>query len=119
MSAMTVPTSQPVAPLAARTALDELSKDGAFVRVDSVYRSTEVEPVAGRYHLYVALACPWACGCLAALVSGERLNWREGGTLECLLAAAKNVREEAVVDSAVLFPLSLSSDKLELYTHSF
>lgn len=51
----------------ARTALAELGKDGAFVRKDSVWRnwiSTEpgaqFPPEAGRYHLFVAYACPWA-----------------------------------------------------------
>jgi putative glutathione S-transferase len=33
---------------------------GEFVRQDSAFRDTTVEPVAGRYHLYVSLACPWA-----------------------------------------------------------
>ena len=51
----------------ARTALAEMAKDGAFARVDSVHRSTTVEPVAGRYHLYVSVACPWACGALQAI----------------------------------------------------
>ncbi len=44
---------------------------GRFVRPDSSYRgqiradgSTEFEPEAGRYHLYVSLACPWACRAL-------------------------------------------------------
>lgn len=41
--------------------------DGAFVRRDSVFRhwvtadgSSEFPAAAGRYHLYVSLACPWA-----------------------------------------------------------
>jgi len=33
--------------------------DGEFVRQDDAFRS-EIEPAAGRYHLYVSLACPWA-----------------------------------------------------------
>jgi putative glutathione S-transferase len=33
--------------------------DGEFVRQDDAFRS-KAEPVAGRYHLYVSLACPWA-----------------------------------------------------------
>jgi len=54
------------------SALDEVSKDGAFVRTAAVHRNTIDEngphpPEAGRYHLYVALACPWACGVLTAL----------------------------------------------------
>lgn len=46
--------------------------NGAYVRVESGFRNTIEEgtkypPEAGRYHLYVALACPWACGTLQAL----------------------------------------------------
>ena len=43
------------------------NEDGAFVRRDSVFRrwvtadgSGEFPAEAGRYHLYVSLACPWA-----------------------------------------------------------
>ena len=48
------------------------NKDGAFVRVDSIFRNTidengEFPPEANRYHLYIALACPWANGVLAAV----------------------------------------------------
>jgi putative glutathione S-transferase len=46
---------------------DEQSEDGAFVRQDDAFRnwvradgSTPFPAVAGRYHLYVSLACPWA-----------------------------------------------------------
>ena len=46
---------------------DEQSADGAFVRQDDAFRnwvradgSTAFAAVAGRYHLYVSLACPWA-----------------------------------------------------------
>eukprot|EP00440_Ansanella_granifera_P014117 gb/GFBE01015343.1/.p1 GENE.gb/GFBE01015343.1/~~gb/GFBE01015343.1/.p1 ORF type:complete len:345 (+),score=76.62 gb/GFBE01015343.1/:1-1035(+) len=54
------------------TALDEVDVKGAFKRTESTYRSTVEEgsrfsPASGRYHLYVALACPWADGVLAAL----------------------------------------------------
>src|SRR4051794_4267188 len=34
--------------------------DGSFRRQESRFRDTDVEPVAGRYHLYVSWACPWA-----------------------------------------------------------
>lgn len=51
----------------ARTALDELGKDGSFARVEAAWRnwiSTEkgadFPPEKGRYHLFVAAACPWA-----------------------------------------------------------
>lgn len=57
---------------AGRTALDETDVKGAFKRVNSVWRNHieeggEFSPASGRYHLYVALACPWADGTLAAL----------------------------------------------------
>jgi putative glutathione S-transferase len=58
----------------ARSALDELSESGAFVRTPSTFRSIiskdpkstfPAEP--NRYHLYVSYACPWASRCLAYL----------------------------------------------------
>src|SRR5471032_2960952 len=46
---------------------DEQSQDGAFERQADAFRdwvsndgSTTYPAVAGRYHLYVCLACPWA-----------------------------------------------------------
>ena len=46
---------------------DTASTGGRFVRADSSFRSwiradgsTPFAPEAGRYHLYVSLACPWA-----------------------------------------------------------
>jgi putative glutathione S-transferase len=46
---------------------DTKSNDGRFVRKESAFRewiradgSTAYAPEAGRYHLYVSLACPWA-----------------------------------------------------------
>ena len=43
---------------------DTKSNDGRFVRQDSQFRAkigdTEYPPEAGRYHLYVSYACPWA-----------------------------------------------------------
>ncbi|KAJ0457153.1 putative glutathione S-transferase, Thioredoxin-like superfamily, glutathione Transferase family [Helianthus annuus] len=58
----------------ARSALDEMSESGAFIRSPSTFRSFisrdpnstfPAEP--GRYHLYVSYACPWASRCLAYL----------------------------------------------------
>jgi len=53
------------------SAVEEVSAKGAFVRTDSTFRNTiSSEPdakypaVTGRYHLYVANACPWAHRCL-------------------------------------------------------
>lgn len=46
----------------------EASEEGEFERQDDAFRervsidgSTPYPAVAGRYHLYVSLACPWAC----------------------------------------------------------
>eukprot|EP00882_Tetradesmus_deserticola_P020819 GHRQ01022502.1.p1 GENE.GHRQ01022502.1~~GHRQ01022502.1.p1 ORF type:complete len:370 (+),score=125.81 GHRQ01022502.1:119-1228(+) len=55
----------------ARTAVEEVDK-GAFVRTAAGFRNqvapgTQFEPEAGRYHLYISYACPWACRALAAL----------------------------------------------------
>ncbi|KIY92404.1 putative glutathione S-transferase [Monoraphidium neglectum] len=54
----------------ARTAVDETDK-GAFVRTDAGFRSHigegPFEAEAGRYHLYISLACPWANRCLAGI----------------------------------------------------
>mmetsp|Transcript_47784 Transcript_47784/g.87865 ORF Transcript_47784/g.87865 Transcript_47784/m.87865 type:complete len:340 (-) Transcript_47784:333-1352(-) len=55
-----------------RTALDEVGEKGEFKRKESTYRNMiekggKFEPEKDRYHLYVALACPWACGALATL----------------------------------------------------
>ena len=57
---------------AARTALDEVSGAGAFVRTASTLRGrlgTAEFPAegGGRYVLYVSYACPWACRVLAAI----------------------------------------------------
>ncbi len=59
--------------MAAVTALNE-TKDGAFVRSAAGFRhqisqqpGAEFPAEAGRYHLYVSYACPWACRCLSAL----------------------------------------------------
>eukprot|EP00516_Mucochytrium_quahogii_P008180 CAMPEP_0203754380 /NCGR_PEP_ID=MMETSP0098-20131031/7981_1 /ASSEMBLY_ACC=CAM_ASM_000208 /TAXON_ID=96639 /ORGANISM=" , Strain NY0313808BC1" /LENGTH=321 /DNA_ID=CAMNT_0050645349 /DNA_START=68 /DNA_END=1030 /DNA_ORIENTATION=- len=56
----------------AKTAMDEVDKEGAFVRTESGFRgwvkadgSSEFPVESGRYHLYVSYACPWASRCLA------------------------------------------------------
>ncbi|MBA1189389.1 glutathione S-transferase family protein [Pseudomonas entomophila] len=38
----------------------ENGKDGAFQREEAQRRDTALSAEAGRYHLYVSLACPWA-----------------------------------------------------------
>jgi putative glutathione S-transferase len=38
----------------------EATDDGTFQRQDSTFRDWPDEVVAGRYHLYVSWACPWA-----------------------------------------------------------
>jgi putative glutathione S-transferase len=42
------------------TDLTAETREGRFVRQESRFRGRDVEPVAGRYWLYVSLACPWA-----------------------------------------------------------
>ena len=47
-------------------------KSGEYKRSESVFRDrvapgTRFPPEAGRYHLHVSLACPWAAGVLTAL----------------------------------------------------
>lgn len=56
-----------------KMAMDDVD-GGAFVRKDSIFRSavvtdgsTPFAPAAGRYRLYVSLACPWASRCLMTL----------------------------------------------------
>jgi putative glutathione S-transferase len=56
-----------------RDALAEVTKDGKFTRTASGYRTfisndhPIYKPEAGRYHLYISYACPWANRCLALL----------------------------------------------------
>lgn len=58
----------------ARSAAEETADSGAFSRTPSSFRNIisrdpnspfPAEP--GRYHLYIAYACPWACRCLSYL----------------------------------------------------
>lgn len=58
----------------ARSALDEMSDSGAFIRSPSTFRSfisrdpkSTFPAESGRYHLYVSYACPWASRCLSYL----------------------------------------------------
>lgn len=58
----------------ARSALDEMSESGAFIRTPSTFRNlisrdpkSSFPAEAGRYHIYVSYACPWASRCLAYL----------------------------------------------------
>ncbi|KAF1862221.1 hypothetical protein Lal_00026745 [Lupinus albus] len=58
----------------ARSASDEISDSGAFVRPASSFRqiisrdsNSQFPAESGRYHLYVSYACPWASRCLAYL----------------------------------------------------
>jgi putative glutathione S-transferase len=41
-------------------AIDKETTTGRFERQQSSFRDWVKDPVAGRYHLYVALACPWS-----------------------------------------------------------
>ncbi|KAJ0098243.1 hypothetical protein Patl1_27192 [Pistacia atlantica] len=58
----------------ARSALDEVSDSGSFVRPASTFcnsilrdPSSQFPAESGRYHLYISYACPWACRCLSFL----------------------------------------------------
>jgi putative glutathione S-transferase len=56
----------------AHTALDEVDAKGNFKRTAAGFSNRispggRFEPEKGRYHLYVALGCPWAAGTLTAL----------------------------------------------------
>src|SRR5262249_59086131 len=53
---------------------EEESKTGEFERQEDAFRSwittdraSAYQPAAGRYHLYISLACPWASRTLIAL----------------------------------------------------
>lgn len=53
-------------------AFKSINEEGDYKRRASAHRhlieaGSRFEPEAGRYHLHVALACPWACGCLSML----------------------------------------------------
>ncbi|KAH0453103.1 hypothetical protein IEQ34_017427 [Dendrobium chrysotoxum] len=57
-----------------RSALDEVSQSGSFIRTPSTFRNfiskdpaSQFPAVSGRYHLYISYACPWASRCLAYL----------------------------------------------------
>jgi len=61
-----------VAMASSKTALDETDAKGAFVRTDAGFRNwiapdSRFPPEAGRYHLYISYACPWAHRCLMTL----------------------------------------------------
>ncbi|CAN6445575.1 unnamed protein product [Victoria cruziana] len=58
----------------ARTAMDETTESGAFNRSPSTFRNfisrvkfSQFPAEAGRYHLYISYACPWASRCLSFL----------------------------------------------------
>jgi glutathionyl-hydroquinone reductase len=73
-----VPAIRALATMASKTeqkhkaAMDDVTSSGRFQRKPSVFRdwiradgSTRFAPEAGRYRLYVSMACPWACRVLA------------------------------------------------------
>ena len=65
---------------------DEQSADGHFERQEDAFLdwvradgSTDLAPAAGRYHLYVSYACPWAHRIiLARLVESESRRFAAG-----------------------------------------
>ncbi|KAK9841321.1 hypothetical protein WJX74_003883 [Apatococcus lobatus] len=63
--------STPAMASKAQTAVEE-TDGGAFKRTDAEFRNwiqsdSDFAPEAGRYHLYISYACPWACRCLTFL----------------------------------------------------
>lgn len=76
----------------ARSALDEMSDSGAFLRTASTFRnfisrdpSSQFPAESGRYHLYISYACPWASRCLAYLkIKG--LDKDISFTVKCIIA---------------------------------
>ena len=65
------------------TAVADVSATGAFVRKDSIFRNRiekdgPFPPEAGRYHVYVSLACPWACRVVSTIGLkglGDVISW--------------------------------------------
>ena len=65
------------------TAVADVSATGAFVRKDSIFRNRiekdgPFPPEAGRYHVYVSLACPWACRVVSTIGLkglGDVVSW--------------------------------------------
>lgn len=58
----------------ARSSIEEVSDSGAFARTPSRFRNSisrdsdsPFPAESGRYHLYIAYGCPWACRCLSYL----------------------------------------------------
>ncbi|ONK81595.1 uncharacterized protein A4U43_C01F30930 [Asparagus officinalis] len=58
----------------ARSALIETTETGAFIRTPSSFRNfiskdktSQFPAEAGRYHLYMSYACPWASRCLSVI----------------------------------------------------
>ncbi|KAI4302875.1 hypothetical protein MLD38_038573 [Melastoma candidum] len=68
------PFSRSISVRMARSAVEETSDSGAFLRTASTFRNvisrdpnSQFPSVPGRYHLYISYACPWASRCLAYL----------------------------------------------------
>jgi len=53
----------------AKSAAEQAKVPGAYVRKDAPFRNIpsadheKFQPEAGRYHLYISWACPWANRC--------------------------------------------------------
>lgn len=89
-------------PPMARSALDEMTESGAFNRTASTFRNfisrDEESPFpaeAGRYHLYVSYACPWASRCLAFLKMkglGDAISYTVSRTIKLISGNISNSR---------------------------
>ncbi|KAG0449355.1 hypothetical protein HPP92_027395 [Vanilla planifolia] len=74
ISARCFSLAKPTVSIMSRSALEELSATGAFIRTPSSFRNfiskdraSHFPAESGRYHLYVSYACPWASRCLVYL----------------------------------------------------
>ena len=66
--------------MATKAQFPEENKDGEFERQEDAFRdwvradgSTRYAPTPGRYHLYVALICPWASRTLIGRKAYQRV----------------------------------------------
>lgn len=65
------------------TAVADVSETGAFVRKEAGFRNRiekggAFPPESGRYHVYVSLACPWACRVVSTIGLkglGDHVSW--------------------------------------------
>jgi putative glutathione S-transferase len=89
MAAQTTPTHDD-----ATTGVEEHADDGTFRRRDTDFREVVEHGEAGRYHLYVSLACPWA----HRTVVYRRLKGLEGAVSMTIVDPERDERGWAITD---------------------